>query len=96
MRRHYFVPHPAFAGHVYTWLRDFEGLFHWVIKFVRYCRGSNRLGRRVDDEKGIVAEIPECFCQKAKVAVPEKLVGADGEVGVEKNFQAGSFGRRAK
>ena len=39
------------------------------------------------DEVGIVAEIPECFCQKTEVAVPEELVGADGEVGVEKDFQ---------
>ena len=44
------------------------------------------------DEKGVVAEIPEGFCQKAEVAVPEKLVRADGEIGVEKDFQAGSFG----
>ena len=35
----------------------------------------------------IVAEVTEGFCQKAKVAVPEKLVGADGEVGVEEDFQ---------
>ena len=46
----------------------------------------------MDDEKGIVAEGTESFCQKAEVAVPEKLVRADGEVGVEKDFQAGSFG----
>ena len=40
------------------------------------------------DEVGIVAEITEGFCQKAEVAVPEKLVRADGEVGVEEDFQA--------
>jgi len=34
-----------------------------------------------------VAEIPECFCQKAEVAMPEKLVRADGKVGVEEDFQ---------
>ena len=39
------------------------------------------------DKVGIVAEIPECFCQKAKVAGPEELIGADGEVCVEKDFQ---------
>ncbi len=39
------------------------------------------------DEVGIVAEVTEGFCQKAEVAVPEKLVRADGEVGVEKDFQ---------
>ena len=44
------------------------------------------------DKVGIVAEIPEGFGQKAEVAVPEKLFRADGEVGVEKDFQAGSFG----
>ena len=42
----------------------------------------------MDDEKGIVAEVTKGFCQKAEVAMPEKLVGADGEVGVEKDFQA--------
>jgi len=41
----------------------------------------------VHDKKGIVAEVTEGFCQKAEVAVPEKLVKADGEVGVEQNFQ---------
>ena len=40
------------------------------------------------DKVGIVAEFTEGFCQKAEVAVPEKLVWADGEVGVEKDFQA--------
>ena len=39
------------------------------------------------DKVGIVAEIPECVCQKAEVAMPEKLFGADSEVGVEKDFQ---------
>ena len=36
---------------------------------------------------GIVAERAEGLGQKAEVAVPEKLVRADSEVGVEKNFQ---------
>ena len=36
---------------------------------------------------GIVAEVTEGFCQKAEVAVPEELIGADGEVGVQKDFQ---------
>ena len=43
-----------------------------------------------------MAEIPECFCQKAEVAMPEKLVRADGEVGVEENLQAVGFGCRGK
>jgi hypothetical protein len=46
----------------------------------------------MDKEEGVVAEISEGFCQKAEVAMPEKLVGADREVGVEKDFQSGSFG----
>ena len=45
---------------------------------------------------GIVAEVTEGFCQKTEIAVPKELVGADGEVCVEEDFQAGSFGRRAK
>ena len=49
--------------------------------------GGTWFGRRVDDKVGIVAEVTKSFCQKAKVAVPEKLVGADSEVGVEKDFQ---------
>ena len=36
---------------------------------------------------GIVAEFTKSFCQKAEVTVPEKLVGVNGEVGVEKDFQ---------
>jgi uncharacterized radical SAM superfamily Fe-S cluster-containing enzyme len=40
------------------------------------------------DEKGVVAEVTKSFCQKTEVAVPEKLVRADGEVGVEKDFQS--------
>ena len=39
------------------------------------------------DEVGFVAEVTEGFCQKAEVAMPEELVGADGEVGVEEDFQ---------
>ena len=39
------------------------------------------------DEKGVVAEVTESFCQKAEVALPEKLVRADGEIGVEKDIQ---------
>ena len=42
----------------------------------------------MDHEKGIVAEVTECFCQKAEVAMPEELVRADVEVGVEKDFQS--------
>jgi len=42
----------------------------------------------VDDEKGIVAEVTKSFCQKAEVTVPEELVRADNEVGVEKDFQS--------
>jgi hypothetical protein len=37
-------------------------------------------------EKGVVTEVTEGFCQKAEVAMPEELVGADSEVGVEKDF----------
>ena len=40
------------------------------------------------DKVGFVAEGTESFGQKAEVAIPEELVGADGEVGVEKDFQA--------
>ena len=39
------------------------------------------------DKVGIVAEVTESFCQKAEVAMPEELIGADGEVGVKKDFQ---------
>jgi len=42
------------------------------------------------DKVGFVAEVTEGFCQKAEIAVPEELVGADGEVGIEKDFQASS------
>jgi len=48
--------------------------------------GGTWFSRRVDNKVGIVAEITKSFCQKAEVAVPEKLVRADGEVGVEKDF----------
>jgi len=34
------------------------------------------------DKVGIVAELTKSFCQKAEIAMPEELVGADGEVGV--------------
>ena len=39
------------------------------------------------DEVGIVAEVKKSFCQKAEVAMPEKLVGVNGQVGVEEDFQ---------
>ena len=39
------------------------------------------------DKVGFVAEFTEGFGQKAEVAMPEELIGADGEVGVEKDFQ---------
>ena len=39
------------------------------------------------DKKGVVAEVKEGFGQKAEVAMPEKLVRADGEIGVEEDFQ---------
>jgi len=64
----YFVPQ----------LRDYAGLLPRVINFVRCCGVSTRFGRRVDDEEGVVAECAEGFGQKTKVAVPEKLVGANG------------------
>ena len=41
----------------------------------------------MDDEKGIVTKVTKGFCQKTKVTVPEKLVRADGNVGVEEDFQ---------
>ena len=44
------------------------------------------------DKVGVVAEISEGFCQKAEVAMPEELVGADREIGVEKDFQSESLG----
>ena len=34
-----------------------------------------------------MAEVTKSFCQKAKVAVPEKLVGVNGQVGIEEDFQ---------
>ncbi len=45
----------------------------------------------MDDEVGFVAEVTQGFCQKAEVAVPEELVGADGKVGVEKNFHKTNY-----
>jgi len=39
------------------------------------------------NKAGIVAEITKSFCQKAKVTLPEKLVGMNGQVGVEEDFQ---------
>jgi hypothetical protein len=39
------------------------------------------------DKVGIVAEVTKSFCQKAEIAMPEKLVRANVEVGVEKDFQ---------
>ena len=39
------------------------------------------------DKVGIAAKITEGYCQKAEVAMPEKLVRGNGEVGVEKDFQ---------
>ena len=44
------------------------------------------------DKVGFVAEVTESFCQKAEVAMPKELAGVNGEVGVEKDFQTGSFG----
>jgi hypothetical protein len=41
------------------------------------------------DEEGVVAEVTKGFCQKAEVAVPEKLVRANGEIGIKENFQKG-------
>ena len=46
------------------------------------------------DKIGFVAEVTEGFGQKAEVAVPEELVRADGEVGVEKDFQSAFFQAR--
>ena len=46
------------------------------------------------DEVGIVAEGADGFGQKSEVAMPKELVGANREVGVEKNLQADSFGLR--
>ena len=43
------------------------------------------------DKVGVVAEVTEGFCQKAEIAVPEELVGADGEVGVEKDFHKTNY-----
>ena len=39
------------------------------------------------DKVGFVAEVKEGFGQKTEIAVPEELVRADGEVGIEKDFQ---------
>ena len=38
------------------------------------------------DKVGLVAEVTESFGQKAKVAMPGKLVGADSKVGMLENF----------
>lgn len=43
-------------------------------------------------KQGFVAEGAKGLGEKTKITMPEELVGADGEVGVEKNFQSGSFG----
>jgi len=51
------------------------------------CGKWGWFGRRMNDKAGIVAEVTEGFCQKTKVAVPEELVTANVEVGVEKDFQ---------
>ena len=51
------------------------------------CGKGVWLGRRMHDKVGIVSEVAESFGQKAEVTVPEKLVGVNGEVGVEQNFQ---------
>jgi len=54
----------------------------------------------MDNKVGFVAEVTKGLSQKAEVAAPEGLVRADGEVGVEKDFQASSevisVTRRAK
>jgi len=41
-----------------------------------------------DGEKGIEVEVTESLCQKTKVTVPEKLVGANSEIGIKANFQS--------
>ena len=38
-----------------------------------------------------MVEVTEGFGQKAEVAVPEELVRADGEVGVEKDFHKTNY-----
>ena len=48
------------------------------------------------DKVGFVAKVTESFCQKTKVAVPEKLAGVNGEVGVKEDFQGGGKGPRLK
>lgn len=48
------------------------------------------------DEVGFVAKVTESFCQKAEVAVPEELVRANGQVGVEEDFQGGGEGPMLK
>ena len=53
--------------------------------------GGTWFGRKVDNKVGIVAEVTKSFCQKAEVAVPEELVKANGEIGVEKNFHKTSY-----
>ena len=87
----YFAPNLASLGRSFLLCQGFgghvEGLLPRFIKFVRYCGGSTRLGRRMHDKVGIVAKVTESFGQEAKVTVPEELIGADGEVGVEKDFQ---------
>ena len=60
---------PFFAPNLASLGRSFEGLLPRAIKFVRYCGGSTRFGRRMHDEVGFVAELTEGFCQKAEIAV---------------------------
>lgn len=82
--RRYFVP----------LLRDLEGLVPRVNKFFGHCGGSTRFGRGMHNEEGVVAEVTEGFGQKAEVAVPEKLVWANDEVGVKEDFQGKSAGKK--
>ena len=48
------------------------------------------------DKVGLVAEGTKSLGQKAEASVPEKLGRVDGEVGVESDFQSGSFCRRGR
>ena len=49
--------------------------------------GGTWFSRRVNNKVGFVAEVTKSFCQEAKVTLPEKLVGVNGQVGVKEDFQ---------
>ena len=45
----------------------------------------------MNDKEGVVAEVVKGLIKQAEVAAPEKLVRADGKVGVQKDFQSNTI-----